>query len=220
MTRTFMPLMSLSVATFVGTWLAGCTTTTLQPPAAAAPVAATTTSPVPTIRPPAGVAWQRAGSRDFEPQRPGYGNRQRYESAVGWVDVYRYGKGRNNWAMGVADPGFNAQFRSTIEEVRQLARDGEYTDLKLGRIRDTRIGDLDFRTLSFQFRRLGRQHESRTFMTGLQGQLLKYRMTFPSPVEGNVDEIARDFVDKNLRGASEALDASSAPLARIHGPHG
>ncbi|MEJ8821986.1 hypothetical protein WKW80_08040 [Variovorax humicola] len=199
-------LMSLAAAVFVGYWLAGCTTT-----APLAPDAATTapTSPVPSIRPPAGVAWQPAGSHDYEPQRPGLGSSQRFESAVGWVDVYRYGMGRSNWAMGVADPAFDAQFRSTISEVRQLAQAGQYTELKVGPTRDLRIAGLVFRTVSYQFRRQGRPHESRTFMTGLQGQLLKYRMTFPSPVEGNVDDIARDFIEKHLRNATGAIDAAA-----------
>ncbi|MEJ8857137.1 hypothetical protein WKW79_21345 [Variovorax robiniae] len=201
-------LMSLAAAMSVGAWLAGCATGT--PTAASAAI----TAPVPTIRPPAGVTWQLAGAHDFEANRPGLGSRQRYESVVGWVDVYHYGLGRSNWATGVADPAFDAHFRSTINEVRQLAQSGQYTDLKIGPTRDTRIGGLDFRTVSYQFRSQGRPLESRTFMTGLQGRLLKYRMNFPSPVEGDVDDIARDFIDKDLRHAPGAIDASAprAPL--------
>jgi hypothetical protein len=205
-------LASLAALVSVGTWLAGCATGALT----AAPPP--NTAPVPTIRP-GGIAWQLAGAHDFEPNRPGLGRRQRYESAVGWVDVYHYGLGRTNWATGVADPAFDAHFRSTINEVRQLAQWGQYTDLRIGPTRDTRIGGLDFRTVSYQFSSQGRSLESRTFMTGLQGQLLKYRMNFPSPVEGDVDEIARDFIDKDLRNATGAIDAS-APRARANRSHG
>jgi len=206
-------LLSLAVALSIGAWLVGCAT------GASTAGKAADSAPVPTIRPPPGVTWELAGAHDFEPNRPGLGTRQRYESAVGWVDVYHYGLGRSNWATGVADPAFDAHFRSTINEVRQLARSGQYTDLKVGPTRDTRIGGLDFRTVSYQFSSQGRPLESRTFMTGLQGRLLKYRMNFPSPVDGDVDDIARDFIDKNLRRATGAIDAS-APRARPARQHG
>jgi hypothetical protein len=206
-------LMSLAAAALAGTWMAGCATIATTAPATAV------TAPAPTIRPPPGVTWEPAGAHDFERNRPGLGSRQRYESAVGWVDVYHYGLGRNNWATGVSDPAFDAHFRSTINEVRQLAQSGQYTELKVGPTRDTRIGGLDFRTVSYSFRSQGRPLESRTFMTGLQGQLLKYRMNFPSPVDGDVDDIARDFIDKSLRSATGAIDAS-APRPRPHRSQG
>jgi hypothetical protein len=47
--------------------------------------------------------------------------------------------------------------------------------------------------------RAGRPIESRTYLTALNGQLLKYRMSFYAPVLGDVDAIAKQFIEKNLR---------------------
>lgn len=198
---------SLAAALFFSTWLAGCAAT--APPAMTAPDATTSTPPR------AEVTWRLTAMHDFESRSPGLGNSQRYDSAVGWADVYRYGLGRRNWAMGIADAAFEAHFRATIDEVRMVAQTGGYTELRIGPTRDVRIGGLDFRTVSFQMRRQGRPHESRTFLTGLKGELLKYRLSFPLPVPGSIDDISRAFIEKHLRESTGAIDAAAPGAAGL-----
>jgi hypothetical protein len=192
---------------FLGAWLAGCGTP--MPPAATTAPAAPPSQPAP--RAAVGVTWQLTGTRNYETRSPGLGSSERYDSTVGWVDAYRYGMGRTDWATGVADPAFDAHFRGTIEDVRLLAQRGQYTDLRVGPPRDVRIGGLDFRTVTFQLRLRGQLHESRTYLTGLNGQLLKYRMSFPLPATGNLDDIARDFIERHLHDATDAIEVAAPP---------
>ena len=125
--------------------------------------------------------------------------------------MYVYGLQRRNWVQGVDDAQFDAHFRSTIDEVRGQAMRGVYVDLKVGPVRDVRIGGQMFRTVSFQFMRAGKPHESLTFLTASKGQLLKYRMTFTGPVPSDLDAVARAFVEATLRDGPGGLSGRGGP---------
>jgi hypothetical protein len=175
-------------------WLSACATPPTPHATTASPPAASPGTPAaPAVR------WQFIRSRSYEAQSPGLGVSHRHESAIGWADVYVYDLQRRNWAPGVDDAQFDAHFRSTIDEVRGQAARGTYAELKIGPVTDVRIAGQMFRTVSFQFTRAGKPHESLTFLTASKGQLLKYRMTFGAPVPGNVEAIAREFVESTLR---------------------
>ena len=178
--------------------LSACANTAAPPAPAVSPSPPSSTASPGRPAAPA-VRWQFIRSRSYEAQSPGLGVSHRHESAIGWADVYVYGLQRRNWAPGVDDPQFDAHFRSTIDEVRGQAARGTYADLKIGPVTDVRIAGQMFRTVSFQFLRAGKPHESLTFLTASKGQLLKYRMTFGAPVPGNVEAIAREFVEITLR---------------------
>ncbi len=157
------------------------------------------TAPVAETAPTVPVTWKYSGMQSYEAKAPGLGVSYRYDSAIGWIDAYVYAL-RRTWIAGVADPQFDTQFRSTVTEVEQATRLGYYTDLKVGATRDLVISGQNFRTVSLQYKqRAGRPIESRTYLTALNGQLLKYRMSFYAPVPGNVDMITKQFIETNLR---------------------
>lgn len=144
--------------------------------------------------------WQYVGMHSYEQEKPGLGVSHRYRAAFGWADVYIYSlQHEGPWAPGVSDPAFDAHFKSTIGDVQQYAKSGDYADLRIGEIRDMKISGHDFRTIQFQFVRNGRAIESATYLTAANGRLLKYRMSFFAPVVPSLDEAARKFVEQSLR---------------------
>ncbi|MGH8618965.1 MAG: hypothetical protein ACREUW_14835 [Burkholderiales bacterium] len=156
------------------------------------------------------VAWKYTYMQSYEAKQAGLGVSYRYESTIGWTDAYVYTMRRTNWAAGVADAQFQAHFRSIIEAVEESARRGVYTDLKVGATRDLVISGQNFRSVSFQYKVNGRLVDSLAYLTALDGQLLKYRMSFYAPVPGDVDAIARQFIETNLR--------EGMPRAVVHVP--
>ena len=99
----------------------------------------------------------------------------------------------------MSDPGFAAHFPSTIDEVRAFAQRGAYADLRIGPVHDVKIGGQDFRRVSFRFRLEGRPTESFTYLTVIDRNLLKYRMSFNAGAGLDLDLVARHFIEENLR---------------------
>jgi len=149
---------------------------------------------------PTGVQWRYINSKSYEALNAGLGNSHRFESNVGWIDVYVYDMKRN-WQPGVGDPQFDDHFRSTIAEVQRAAAQGVYASARIGPTKDVRIEGLTFRTVSFRLvhARDGKAYDSFTYLAVRNGKLLKYRMSFNTPAPANVDAIAREFVERNVR---------------------
>jgi hypothetical protein len=153
------------------------------------------------------LQWKFAGYTAYEDRQPGLGSSQKYRSSLGWVDVYSYGLRRANWAAGVADPAFAAHFQSTVDDVRQTAQGGDYSDLEVGAVRDVEIAGQTFRTVTFKLAVKGAPVKSMTFLTALNGKLLKYRMTFFPAGADDLDSIARRFIEENLRAQASRRTA-------------
>ncbi|QGW83059.1 hypothetical protein [Variovorax paradoxus] len=183
--------------------LAGCTTPPARPPVASAPAAGT-------------VQWQYVRSTSYEAGQPGLGMSHRYQSKVGWVDVYVYGMKRSDWAAGIADPEFDEHFKAAVEEVRLAGARGVYAKVEVGPVRDELIDGQAFRRVSFRVvhAQSKKTYESFTFLTGRNGRLLKYRMSFVAPAPANLDAIAREFIERNLRSGPDVPKAAH-PLLSI-----
>ncbi|HEX7863671.1 MAG TPA: hypothetical protein VF555_01910 [Variovorax sp.] len=153
---------------------------------------------------PTGVQWRYINSKSYEALNAGLGNSHRFESSVGWIDVYVYDMKRN-WQPGISDPQFDEHFKSTIAEVQRATSQGVYASARIGPTRDVRIEGLTFRSISFRLvhARDGKAYDSFTYLTVRNGKLLKYRMSFNAPAPANVDAIAREFIERNVRTGPE-----------------
>jgi hypothetical protein len=140
----------------------------------------------------------------YEAKSPGLGTSQRYTSASGWIDVYAYGLRRSTWKPGVSDPQFAEHFDSTVREVRQFAVLGTYAGLRVGAVRDVVVSGQPFRTIAFEYTRDHKPMHSTTYLTAQNGQLLKYRVSIYAASGLDVDAVARQFIETNLRNASGA----------------
>lgn len=142
--------------------------------------------------------WDYLGSHDYETQHAGLGVSYRFRSEIGWVDVYVYGLQRDDWADGVADPSFDRHFESVIAEVRMAERRGIYRDVKLDPAQDLEIGGKRFRHVAMRYLNEGKPVESHVYLAGLNGQLLKFRMSFFAPPPSNLDAVMREFVARHI----------------------
>ncbi|RUR67884.1 hypothetical protein EJP67_12535 [Variovorax guangxiensis] len=186
--------MRLLIAAFLSVLLCACASAPGTAPSATEP--ATESAPAQ----PTGVQWRYINSKSYEAANAGLGNSHRFESSVGWIDVYVYDMKRS-WQPGVADPQFDDHFRSTIAEVQRAAAQGVYASVKIGPTKDVRIEGLTFRTVSFRLvhARDGKAYDSFTYLAVRNGKLLKYRMSFNTPAPANVDAISREFIERNVR---------------------
>jgi hypothetical protein len=162
------------------------------------------------------VQWHYVRSTLYEARQPGLGISHRYESTLGWVDVYVYGMNRGNWASGVADPEFDEHFKAAVDEVRLAGARGVYANVKVGPVADELIDGQAFRRVSFRVQHAAsrKTYESFTFLTARGGRLLKYRMSFATPAPANLNAIAREFIERNLRGGPETPKAAH-PLVDV-----
>ncbi|BEP36123.1 hypothetical protein GmRootV59_30960 [Variovorax sp. V59] len=183
--------------------LSGCAAPSATPPA----------TPVPAAPAAGAVTWQYVRSTWHEARLPGLGVSHRYESRVGWVDVYLYDLKQGHWQAGVDDPRFAAQFESSVNEVRLAVARGLYAEVEVGPITDVRIEGQDFRRVSLRIVHAvtRKAYESFTFLTARDGRLLKYRMSFDTPAPANVDAIAREFIEHNLRSGPD-MPRAAQPL--------
>jgi len=184
--------------------LSGCAAPTATPPPAA---------PVPAAPAAGTVAWQYVRSTWHEARQPGLGISHRYQSRVGWIDVYLYDMNQGHWQAGVDDPRFEAQFQSSVEEIRLAGARGLYAEVEVGPISDVRIEGQDFRRVSLRIVHAvtRKAYESFTFLTARNGRLLKYRMSFDTPAPADVDAIAREFIERNLRSGPD-MPRAAHPL--------
>lgn len=183
--------------------LSGCAAPSAIPPATSAPAVSA-------------VQWHYVRSTSYEARQPGLGISHRYESKVGWVDVYVYGMKRSNWAAGVGDPEFEEHFKAAVEEVRFAGTRGVYAKVEVGPVSDETIDGQAFRRVSFRVLHAASQktYESFTYLTGRDGRLLKYRMSFAAPAPANLDAIAREFIERNLRSGPD-MPRAAHPLLSI-----
>lgn len=173
-----------------------------------------------TAQPPRVVSsleWRQVGGiTSYEQRFPGLGTSQRYESSAGWIDVYIYGLGRNDWTAGISDPQFAAHFESTVAEVRLYTQRGMYTNLQIGTFRDVPISGSVFRTIRFHFFRGGKPIASTTYLTAIGGQLLKYRVSIYATSGLDVDTVARSFIEENLRSGPSIRSRNTVLLSGAH----
>lgn len=186
--------MRLLIAALLSVLLCACASAPGTAPSATEP--ATESAPAQ----PTGVQWRYINSKSYEAANAGLGNSHRFESSVGWIDVYVYDMKRS-WQPGVGDPQFDDHFRSTIAEVQRAAAQGVYASAKIGPTKDVRIEGLTFRAVSFRLvhSRDGKAYDSFTYLAVRNGKLLKYRMSFNTPAPANVDAISREFIERNVR---------------------
>lgn len=189
--------MRLLYALLLCTLLCACATA----PPGTSPGTGTDAASEPATAKPTAVQWRYTGTKSYEALNAGLGHSHRFESRIGWVDVYVYDMKRTDWRPGVDDAQFDEHFKSTLAEVQRAAAQGVYASVKIGATRDLRIDGLAFRSISFRLvnARDGKAYDSFTYLTARGGRLLKYRMSFNAPAPANVDAVAREFIERSLR---------------------
>lgn len=150
------------------------------------------------------ILWKFNGIQSFEEQEPGLGDAERYTSSAGWIDIYRYDMNRV-WQEGTDDPDFDAHFDGTIADIQTAVRKGYYSNLIVGPRRDLTIAGQPFRTVSFTMTVRGVRTDSRTYLTGHNDKLLKYRMSFKQPIPDGLDRNILEFIARTMNHPATTL---------------
>lgn len=141
------------------------------------------------------VEWREIGGRDYESSAPGLGHSLRYQSSIGWADVYTYTGNHSPWQDGVADPLFEPHFEEILEALR--AR-GEYSEVRIEQQDDETLAGLQVRHARLSYAAKGRPVESHVYLTALHGGLIKIRLTLFEPVSAEMAREAGKFVATQL----------------------
>jgi hypothetical protein len=145
-----------------------------------------------------GIEWQYKGTTNYEEKSPGGGVSKRYESNIGWIDVYRFSAGRNNWLEGTSDPGFKERFDNVAQGILDAQKQGSYRNVSIEPSTDIVVGGHAFRHFIARFELREKVFESHTFMSAVSGQLLKYRMSFAHPPPATVASVTTAFIEQTV----------------------
>jgi hypothetical protein len=140
--------------------------------------------------------WKFVSSQDFEQKSPGLGYSEKYSATFGWADVYGYDLGQKNWQNGVGDPQFNEHFQQVVGDVYFAERTGLYQDVKLSHVEDEIINGVTMRHAVLHYKFKGKNVESHVYLSGVQGDLLKFRITLRLPLKPGERESMVRFVQK------------------------
>ncbi len=146
------------------------------------------------------LEWRAGDVMDYESRAPGLGKSYRYDSVIGWIDVYLYTLNRSDWGNGVTAKNFADHFDSTIAEVRAAERQGIYQGVVMVSLGDEEIAGQTFRHAKLSFMIRDKRIESHIFLTAVNGSLLKFRMSFfepfPTNLQGEIDSFVLDILRK------------------------
>lgn len=142
--------------------------------------------------------WKYLGSKNYELQSPGLGRSKRYITTFGWADVYEYNLGVKNWQDGVSDPLFSKHFQNVIREIYLVERTGVYQNVKLNHVGDEVINGVTFRHAVLHYKYQESNVESHVYMSAVQGQLVKFRITVKLPFKLEEKESVARFIKERL----------------------
>lgn len=141
------------------------------------------------------VHWRYRGTQDYEAMQSGLGSSRRYESRIGWVDVYDYTLGRKDWQEGVSDPAFAGHFQSVVEEILMAEKAGYYINVSVGRPKDVTLSNVTFRHVKASYMTKQGDVESHVYMTAMGGRLLKFRVSLFRPTPSSVTAEVERFIN-------------------------
>lgn len=142
------------------------------------------------------LLWRPNGSTNFEATHPGLGKAFEYRNKLGVITVYTYNL-QKNWNPGTTDPDFNDAFNMNMRDIYTMQERGYYKDVKVGNVSDITLNNLNFRKINFDFTTDGARKKSTTYLTAVNGHLLKYRITIYKNSRKNINDVAKDFIESH-----------------------
>ena len=141
--------------------------------------------------------WKYLGSKIYEQQKPGLGRSEKYVTTFGWADVYEYNLAKK-WQDGVSDPLFSEHFQQVIGEIYLAERAGMYQEVKLDHVGDEVINGVTFRHAVLHYKNQEMNVESHVYLSGVQGQLVKFRITVKLPLKHEEKKSVARFIKERL----------------------
>jgi hypothetical protein len=152
------------------------------------------------------IEWVKGEFKDYEKDYPGFGYSQGYKSSEGWITVYSYTGGFNDWKEGLQDARLRQVLDAAIDEVKSQSDKGEYKDLATSPIKERNIAGTAYYQVDFRYNYGGEAIDSSLYLTVKNGMLLKYRISFYSEPSFSMNEAASSFI---MRSQDESLSPVS-----------
>jgi hypothetical protein len=134
---------------------------------------------------------------DYEKQQAGLGIGLSYRGDAAKADIYVYNAGMPSVPAGVKSKVMVDHFYAVSNDVVEMERRGRYQNVQvLIPQEETLIGKVKFLHAQMRFTQDGIPRESHVFLTGMNGQFVKVRFTFPEAQKEAAEKIQRDFFEQ------------------------
>lgn len=152
--------------------------------------------------------WKYFGFHDYEREQPGLGVSHKYVNSMGWIDLYIYTLNRNDWKNGTSDEYFDEHFKSVVQAITAAERTGPHRNVMIHGVDDIEINGQPFRHAKATFILRGENLESHVFVTGLDGRIIKYRMSFKIPISDNIQDVMIQFITMSIERIKQRKELS------------
>lgn len=161
------------------------------------------------------LTWQYEGSNSFEETQPGYGIAYGFSSdADAKAHLYLYDLGKKDWLNGLADPGLPQVMQGIKDEIRTVQQKGFYKQASFAQQSKTSIAGQEFYVQPVQLSTEYDHIRSFVYLTVLNHQLLKFRISFVNPPAFfDVAQISQDFIKNTLGDLLQKEQAHSPKQA-------
>lgn len=134
---------------------------------------------------------------DFEKQQRGLGLGLSYRGTTAKADIYVYTAGAPSIPAGVKSKLMVDHFYAVCNDVVEMERRGHYQNVQvLISKEDTLVGGVKFLHAQLRFTQEGVAMESHVYLTGMKGQFVKIRFTFPESKKEAADKIHTAFIEQ------------------------
>lgn len=132
-------------------------------------------------------------TRDYRDKNPGLGRSWKFSGEYGWVDVYRYDMGRG-WDAGVT-PDLKKHLEIVYADIESVKKSGAYKSCEAVSSTELTIGKIPFICVKFEIvRDDGKAYESYMYLTALDDEILKIRISLYRPADAKAKSAILEFV--------------------------
>lgn len=151
------------------------------------------------------LTWQYQGATDYEQKLPGYGVSYRFVSeADAKADIYVYDMGKKDWKTGIADADLPKIMDMAKNEIRRVQERGDYQQVSFGVATQASIDGQDFYVQPVQLKTEHDQISSFIYLSVLNHQLLKLRISFMNPPSFfDMNQISQNFLKDALKDLNQ-----------------
>lgn len=163
------------------------------------------------------LKWYYLGKNDFEQTLPGYGVSYGFASeADAKANIYIYSLGKKDWKNGISDSNLNKVLQDVKSEIQQVQQQGAYQQASFTEPTQISIDGQDFYVQPVQLKTEYDQISSFVYLSVLNHQLLKFRISFINPPSFfDTAQISQNFIRDTLKDLNQAEQPASPPAGQV-----
>lgn len=148
-------------------------------------------------------------SKDYRDRNPGFGQSWRFKSEYGWADEFVYNMGAA-WEDGITAQLDGHVKGAIIKDFEYTEQQGSYRSFKILSTDEESVGGIKFVRMKLDIvHDDGKRIESYMYITAMNGELLKFRISLYTPVEAKAKKAMKDFL--KARVAANKKKGASIP---------